>query len=119
MRRFPYREALASIRVVDPTRLRTLLENVQAVRDAVSDLERELVAALADHRAEAASLHRPPDDEWLTLAELAAWLKVGRTTVHRMITSEAVPSYRVGRSVRVRRADVEGWLEETRQDLGR
>ena len=118
MRRFRYRGALASIRIVDPTRLRALLENVQAVRKAVSDLERELVAALADHRAEAASLHRSPDEEWLTLAELAAWLKVGRTTVYRLITSGAVPSYRVGRSVRVRRADVEGWLEETRRDLG-
>ena len=59
----------------------------------------------------------PPNEEWLTLAEVAAWLKVGRTTVYRLITSGAVPSYRVGRSVRVRRADVEGWLEETRQDF--
>lgn len=75
------------------------------------------MAALADHRADAASLQRP-SDEWLTLAELAAWLKVGRTSVYRLIASGAVPSYRVGRSVRVRRADVERWLEETRQDLG-
>ena len=118
MWRFPSREALASIRIVDPTRLKALLESVQAVREAVSDLEREITAALADHRAGAASLQRHPDDEWLTLADLAAWLKVGRTTVYRLITSGAVPSYRVGRSVRVRRADVERWLEETRQDLG-
>lgn len=96
---------------MDPTRLKALLESMQAVRDAVSDLEREITAALADHRAEAAFPQRPSDDEWLTLAELAAWLKVGRTTVYRLVTSGAVPSYRVGRSVRVRRADVERWLE--------
>ena len=60
LRRFPYREALASIRTVEPTRLKALLESVQGVRDAVSDLERELVAALADHRTETAPLNRPP-----------------------------------------------------------
>ena len=118
LRRFPLRKTLARIQAVNPTRLRALLENVQAVRDAISNLEQEITAALAEHRAEAASPQRPSDDEWLTLAELAAWLKVGRTTLYRLITSGAVPSFRVGRSVRVRRADVERWLEDTRQDLG-
>ncbi len=70
---------------MDPARLEALLESVQAVQDAISDLEREVMAALA---------------------ALAAWLKVGRTTVYRLITSRAVPSYRIGRSVRVRRVDV-------------
>ncbi len=60
----------------------------------------------------------PFPDERLTLAEPAARLKAGRTTVNKLITSGAVPSYRVGRSVRVRRADVERWLGENRQDLG-
>ncbi len=77
---------------MDPTRLKALLESVQAVQDATSDLKREIMAALANHQAEPTSPHRPSDDEWLTLAELAAWLKVGRTTVYRLITSKAVPS---------------------------
>ncbi len=77
---------------MDPTRLKALLESVQAVQDATSDLEREIMAALANHRAEPTSPHRSSDDEWLTLAEPAAWLKVGRTTVYRLITSKAVPS---------------------------
>ncbi len=57
---------------MDPTRLEALLESVQAVQDAISDLEREIMATLANHQAKPASPHRPSDDDWLTLAELAA-----------------------------------------------
>ena len=51
-------------------------------------------------------------DEWFTLAELGDWLKVSRTTVYRLIREKRIPAYRVGCSPRIRRRDVERWLED-------
>ncbi|MFE2924729.1 helix-turn-helix domain-containing protein [Streptomyces goshikiensis] len=44
-------------------------------------------------------------DELLTVPEVMAWLKVGRTTVYDLIRTHRLPSLRIGRS---RRIPVEG-----------
>jgi excisionase family DNA binding protein len=40
---------------------------------------------------------------------------VSRTTVYRLVSNKEMPSYRIGQSVRVRRTDVERWLELDRE----
>jgi excisionase family DNA binding protein len=99
--------------VMDPDRLRTLLEVVRAVQDSVSRLERELMAVLSESQTRAAHAGhtREGSEEWFTLAELGEWLKVSRTTVYKLMSTGQIPSYRVGRTVRIRRRDVESWLE--------
>ncbi len=42
-------------------------------------------------------------NEWFTLAELGEWLKVSRTTAYRLVSSNELPGYRIGRTIRVRR----------------
>ena len=51
-------------------------------------------------------------EEWFTLAELGEWLKVSRTTAYRLIRDRRIPAYGIGRATRVRRRDVERWLED-------
>jgi excisionase family DNA binding protein len=51
-------------------------------------------------------------EELLTVEQVQQLLKVGRTFAYSLIRSGELPSYRVGRLVRVRRRDVEHWLEE-------
>ena len=46
--------------------------------------------------------------------ELQDWLGCGRTKVYELLQSGAIRSYRVGRLVRVRREDVEEFLERHR-----
>ena len=49
----------------------------------------------------------------ITVAELQSWLGCGRTKAYELLANE-IPSYRVGRLVRVRVADVEEFLERHR-----
>ena len=58
-----------------------------------------------------------PANDWLTLDELAEWLQVPRATLHQWRYKRKGPmAYRLGRSLRFRREDVEAWLEEQRDD---
>lgn len=56
-------------------------------------------------------------NDWFTLAELGEWLKVSRTTAYRLVSTGEIPAYRLGQAIRVRRADVERWLEENRWEF--
>jgi excisionase family DNA binding protein len=50
----------------------------------------------------------------LTVAEVIAFLKVKSCTVYRLIKTGDLPAIRVGRRWRVRRSDLETWLEGKR-----
>ena len=100
---------------MDREQLANLLEAVRSVSEAVFQMEQELLSALsAEHlRRDAPESQRGnTSDEWFTLAELADWLKISRTTVYRLIRERRILAYRVGRSPRIRRRDVERWLED-------
>ena len=50
--------------------------------------------------------------EWLTVTELQGWLGLGRSKAYELVQTGEIPSYRIGRILRIRRKDVEAWLEE-------
>jgi excisionase family DNA binding protein len=50
-------------------------------------------------------------DEVLTPEELAAFLKIGRTHTYALLSSGAIPSFRLGRLRRVRRRDAEAFID--------
>lgn len=50
-------------------------------------------------------------NKFLTVAEVAAELRVSTMTVYRLIKSEQLPATRVGKSLRIREADVERFLQ--------
>ena len=99
---------------MNEAQLKALLEGARTVRDAVSDLEEVLLAALADEcRSPSAGLPAERGlDEWFILAELAEWLKVGKSTAYGLVRKQHIPAHRIGRAIRVRRRDVERWLED-------
>lgn len=100
---------------MDREHLVNLLEAVRSVRAAVFQMEQELLSALTAeqgrHDAPESQRGNTPD-EWFTLAELGDWLKISRTTAYRLVRERCIPAYRIGRSTRVRRRDVERWLED-------
>lgn len=57
----------------------------------------------------------PPDidDSFLTVAEVAAALRLNPQTVRNWIDQGSLPALRVGRRVRIRRSDFERLLEES------
>jgi excisionase family DNA binding protein len=52
--------------------------------------------------------------EWLTVADLCELLGIGRTLTYQLIAERTIPAVRIGRAIRVRKTDVEKWLEENR-----
>ena len=52
--------------------------------------------------------------EFLTVKEVAQWLGVVERTVYRLIDSRAFPCYKIGRSTKFRRGDIEAYLESVR-----
>ena len=49
-------------------------------------------------------------DEVLTVTEVAQLVKQSRTVVYGLIMSGELPSYKVGKSRRIRLSDVQAWL---------
>ena len=56
--------------------------------------------------------------EWFSADGLVRWLGIGRTKTYEMLSSGEIPSYRIGRLLRIRRQDVEAWLERNRYRPG-
>ncbi len=53
--------------------------------------------------------------EFFTVAELQEYLSLSRALAYRLIQTREIPSYKIGRCVRVRRADVEAYLDTCRR----
>ncbi len=60
----------------------------------------------------------PEEDELLTIDEVRAWLRVGRTRLNELLQSSELPSFKVGRRRFIRRGDVLDWLEQHRYQPG-
>jgi excisionase family DNA binding protein len=55
-----------------------------------------------------------PQGDLLTVAQVAAYLQLNRLTVYRYIREGRLEAVRIGRTIRVRRADVQRFLEAQR-----
>lgn len=52
----------------------------------------------------------PKQDRLLTVNEVAALMRVSNMTIYRLIKAGDLPATRVGRSYRLRQADVDAYL---------
>jgi excisionase family DNA binding protein len=66
----------------------------------------------------------PADDDrlgevtFLTVAEVAALMRVSKMTVYRLVNTAALPAVRVGRSVRVPEQAVHAYLRDAYVEAG-
>ena len=58
------------------------------------------------------------DAKFLTVAEVAAMMRVSKMTVYRLVHSGELPAVRVGRSFRVRENDAHDYLKNSFYDVG-
>ena len=54
------------------------------------------------------------DDKWLTLDELAEYLKIGRTKLYRMAQVREIPASKVGSQWRFDREEINEWMKSQR-----
>lgn len=52
-------------------------------------------------------------DDVLTIDELAAYLKIPTSTIYKLVREGKIPSQKVGRHWRFRKASINRWLDET------
>jgi excisionase family DNA binding protein len=57
-----------------------------------------------------------PENEFLTIEELADLLKISTRTLHRIIKRRELPVIRIGRQLRFRRESVDEWLQSQTQE---
>ncbi len=58
------------------------------------------------------------ESKFLTIAEVAAMMRVSKMTVYRLVHNGELSAVRVGRSFRVREADANAYLESSFYDAG-
>ena len=57
-----------------------------------------------------------PNDEFLTVTELADYLRLKQGTVLGMVRRKEIPAYRIGKAYRFSSAEIEEWLSLNRAD---
>ncbi len=50
----------------------------------------------------------------LTLAEVARFLKVPKSTIYKLAREQRIPGHRVGKHWRFVKEEIESWMEKTR-----
>jgi len=56
------------------------------------------------------------DNQILTVKELAAWLKVEKTIVYRLVRRRKIPFFKVGADYRFNSSQIEEWVSETKSN---
>lgn len=51
-------------------------------------------------------------EEILTIPEVAEYLKISKAKVYLMVQRKQIPHLKLNRNVRIRRSDLEKWLEK-------
>jgi excisionase family DNA binding protein len=54
------------------------------------------------------------DSEWFDVADAAHALRVSGPTVRRLVAAKEITHHRVGHQIRIRREDLDAYLERTR-----
>jgi excisionase family DNA binding protein len=58
------------------------------------------------------------EKEWYSPDELWRWLGLGRTKTYELLQSGEIPSHKIGRIRRIRRRDIEAWLQHNKCHSG-
>ena len=53
-------------------------------------------------------------DKWLTIEELADYLKMGRTKLYRMAQKADIPASKIGNQWRFDREEIDEWMKSQR-----
>ncbi len=55
------------------------------------------------------------ESQFLTTDDVLGYLRINARTVYRLIKSGEIPAVRIGRQWRIRRCDLDSWLDSQRQ----
>ena len=53
-------------------------------------------------------------DEIMTLKEMAGYLKIGKSTLYKMVREDKIPVVKIANQWRFRKEEIDKWLQEIR-----
>ncbi len=59
------------------------------------------------------------ESQFLTTDDVLGYLRINARTVYRLIKNGEIPAVRIGRQWRIRRCDLDTWLDSQRQGVGK
>ena len=98
----------------DP-RLQRLGQSIETLRQALEELESNLIEVEENLHGE--SQVRPLERkglDLLSIPEVCQELGMGKSWVYRRIQSGKIPSVKLGHNIKVKREDLQGYLEDQR-----
>lgn len=57
------------------------------------------------------------EDPILTIPEVAHYLKISKSKIYSLVSKEEIPHLKIGRNVRIRRKDLQAWIEKQNSRL--
>ena len=57
------------------------------------------------------------EDQIFTIPEVAAYLKISKSKIYSLVSREEIPHLKIGRNVRIRRKDLQAWIEKQTNQL--
>ena len=57
------------------------------------------------------------EDQIYTLPKVAAYLKISKSKIYHLVSKKEIPHLKIGRNVRIRRADLQIWMEKQTKQL--
>ncbi len=100
------------------TQLEHIRRALEAHRRAIEELETtflELEETLEGRQGAPETATGKGSSELLSVLEVCRELRMGKSWVHQRIKSGKIPSVRLGRNIKVKREDLEKYLEDHRQ----
>jgi excisionase family DNA binding protein len=100
------------MRQLDPTEkedIETLSRAIAMVLTNLMSLHRPSL----DHQLVVRPSAKASEETLIDVATAAKQLGVGRTAIYGLVRSRAIPSVRLGRVIRIRRAALMAWIEES------
>lgn len=52
------------------------------------------------------------EDPILSIPEVARYLKISKSKIYSLVSKEEIPHLKIGRNVRIRRQDLQAWMEK-------
>jgi len=100
--------------MADKDQLGRLKRALAKHRGALEELESALLEFEEAVEGEVPDRPESRDLELLSIAQVCQRLDMGKSWVYRRINEGEIPSVRLGRTIKIRRADLENYLEDHR-----
>ena len=99
------------------TKLQRIREALESHRQAIEELESTFLRLeeTLEGQGTLKQSNGQASSELLSVAQVCQELAMGKSWVHQRIKSGEIPSVRLGRNIKVKRADLEKYLEDHRQ----